>query len=204
MIASHSKTQTALLVAMAMALVPSSASAHLVSSGVGPFYDGIAHFFVSAEDLLVVVALALFAGLSGPVAAKRLVIALPLAWLIGTALGHRLLVPAVPSYVIPLGTLLVGLLVAIKPKAPSLLPAIFATGLGLLHGGQNGRAMAATETPFLAAFGIISGIALLGLLLASLCSSLRDGWQTITARVLGSWTAAISLLSLAWQLRPDV
>ncbi len=39
--------------------------AHLVTSGVGPFFDGVAHFFVSLDDLLVVVALALLGGLLG-------------------------------------------------------------------------------------------------------------------------------------------
>jgi hypothetical protein len=30
---------------------------HLVNSGLGPFYDGIAHLFVTPEDLLAVIAL---------------------------------------------------------------------------------------------------------------------------------------------------
>ena len=40
---------------------PGRAGAHLVNSGFGPFYDGVAHLFVTAEDLLVVVALGAFA-----------------------------------------------------------------------------------------------------------------------------------------------
>ena len=28
------------------------AGAHLVTTGLGPFYDGISHFFLSPEDLL--------------------------------------------------------------------------------------------------------------------------------------------------------
>ena len=43
-----------------------ASSAHLVSTGVGPFYDGAAHFFVSFEEILPVLALSLFAGLEGP------------------------------------------------------------------------------------------------------------------------------------------
>ena len=77
------------LAASAGLVAPQTASAHLVTSGIGPFYDGVAHFFVSPEDLAVVIALALFGGLSGRVTAKWLVLTLPVAWLLGTGLGLR-------------------------------------------------------------------------------------------------------------------
>ena len=44
---------------------PAQANAHLVNSGFGSFYDGIGHLFITPEDVLAVVALALLAGLSG-------------------------------------------------------------------------------------------------------------------------------------------
>jgi hypothetical protein len=47
------------------ACCPGQAHAHLVNSGFGPFNDGIAHLFVTPEDVLAVVALALLAGLGG-------------------------------------------------------------------------------------------------------------------------------------------
>jgi hypothetical protein len=43
-----------------------SAHAHLMNTGFGPFYDGLTHLFVTPEDLLPVIALALLAGLRGP------------------------------------------------------------------------------------------------------------------------------------------
>ena len=176
--------------------------AHLVSSGVGPFYDGFAHLFVSPEDLLVVVALAVLGGLTGKPAAKWLVLALPAAWLLGAAFGHRLLIPAPPTWLIPIGALVTGVMVALNPRLPRWVPALFAAVLGMLHGVANGQAMTDTNTSFVAALGIVGATALAVLLIAALCASLRQGWQTVTARVLGSWIAAIALLSLAWQLRP--
>lgn len=176
--------------------------AHLVSSGVGPFYDGIAHFFVSPDDLLVVVALAILAGLAGKSAARGAVLALPASWLLGAAVGLNLASAEGPAWLIPLATLAVGLLAAIRPRLPALVPAVLAALLGVLHGSQNGVAMASTGTPFLAALGIASAVALAILLLAALCASLQSGWQTVAARTLGSWVAAIALLSLAWQFRP--
>ena len=50
----------------AVTLLPAPAHAHLVTTGLGPLYDGISHLFLSFEDLLPVVALALLAGLNGP------------------------------------------------------------------------------------------------------------------------------------------
>ena len=41
------------------------AEAHLNSTGMGPFYDGLIHFLMSPEDIVPVLALALLAGLRG-------------------------------------------------------------------------------------------------------------------------------------------
>ena len=44
---------------------PSYASAHLVTTGLGPVYDGIGHLVMTLEDLIPALAIALFAGLRG-------------------------------------------------------------------------------------------------------------------------------------------
>lgn len=182
-------------------LTPSAASAHLVNSGVSPFYDGVAHFFLSPEDLVVVMALAIFGGLSGRKSARLLVIVLPVAWLAGSVLGLHIAGPRAIAILPAVGILVTGILVAINPKVPRLFPAILASSLGLVHGFLNGQALVATNTPFLAAVGVTSALGLVGILLGALVVSLQANWQTIAARVLGSWAAAIGLLSLAWNLR---
>ena len=62
---------------------PRVATAHLVSTGAGPFYDGVAHFFVSFEEALPALALALLAGLQGPRDGRWAIVMLPLGWLAG-------------------------------------------------------------------------------------------------------------------------
>src|SRR5271166_683216 len=47
------------------------AQAHLNSTGMGPFYDGLMHFLTSPEDLVPVLALALLAGLRGGAYGRR-------------------------------------------------------------------------------------------------------------------------------------
>ena len=43
---------------MIVAVAPSVAEAHLTSSGLGPFYDGLLHLMTSPEDLAAAIALA--------------------------------------------------------------------------------------------------------------------------------------------------
>jgi urease accessory protein len=190
------------LAAGAGLVTPQIASAHLVTSGIGPFYDGVVHFFVSPEDLAVVIALALFGGLSGRAAARWLVLVLPVAWLLGTGFGLRWPGPTGSGWLPALSMLLAGLLAAVNPNVPTWLPAAVAIGLGMVHGCLNGRTMASTDTSLLAAVGIVAALGLVALLLGALASTLRIPWQKIAARTLGSWMAAIGLLALAWSLRP--
>lgn len=181
---------------------PDPASAHLVSSGMGPFYDGVAHFLITAEDLVIVVGLALLGGLSGRKASRRLVVMLPLGWLAGAALGMAVDV-SVPAMLPSLGILTTGLLVALNPRVPNLLPAGFALVLGLLHGFLNGRGMSLSSTPFLEAIGIVTALAAICLLVSALVVTRTVHWQCIAVRALGSWIAAVGILTIAWNLRPE-
>ncbi len=63
------------------------AEAHLVTTGLGPVYDGIGHFMMSPDDLVPVIALALLAGLRGAEAGRRALFGLPVAWLLGCLAG---------------------------------------------------------------------------------------------------------------------
>jgi urease accessory protein len=58
-------------VLLALALWPSLAEAHLVTTGLGPVYDGLVHFAMTPEDLIPTFALALLAGLRGASHSRR-------------------------------------------------------------------------------------------------------------------------------------
>jgi hypothetical protein len=68
------------LVALAALLAPAAARAHLVNSGLGPFYDGF-RTSPSRRTPLPALALALLAGQRGR--RGRVTPALPGAWLVG-------------------------------------------------------------------------------------------------------------------------
>jgi hypothetical protein len=75
---------------LAILLWPSISQAHLVNTGLGPFYDGISHLAMSPDDLLTALALALLAGLSGARAGRNVLFLLPPVWLRGGLFGLRL------------------------------------------------------------------------------------------------------------------
>ncbi len=176
--------------------------AHLMNTGLGPFYDGLLHLFVTPEDLLPVVALSLFAGLRGPASGRAALFALPAAWLAGMALG-RLLAPWAPLPAVAAAlTIGLGALVAADAKLPPSGTAALAAAVGLLHGTWNGIEVAGVRAAGVAnALGVACAVFVAVATLAALVASLRAPWARIVVRVAGSWIGAAALFMLGWTLR---
>lgn len=184
----------------ALLLCPAPAHAHLVTTGLGPVYDGIGHFLLSPDDVLPALALALFAGLRGPRPGRLALFILPVAWLAGGFAGR--FAPGLPAFPLtPFSFLLLGGLVAADAPLPATLVAAIAGALGLLHGFLNGFAIeqAGASVP-LELTGIMAVLFVLVALAAALVVSLRRPWTRIVVRVAGSWIAATGLLLLGWAL----
>jgi hydrogenase/urease accessory protein HupE len=181
-------------------LFPATADAHLVTTGFGPFYDGISHLLLSPDDLLGAVALALLAGLGGTRSGRLALLVLPAAWLAGGLAGLQapgeILLPALPA----VSLLIVGVLVALDRRLPAGLVAGLAAIVGGLHGVLNGSAMVAGGG-LMALAGIAATVFVIVALLAATVVSLRALWARTVVRVAGSWIAAIGLLMLGWALR---
>lgn len=183
-----------------LALGSGAARAHLASTGLGPVYDGVAHLFLSLDDLLPLVALALLAGLAGPAAGRRVLFALPLAWLCGGLLGFALALPEPPAAVTAVPLLALGLLVAANRPIGANAALGLATALGLLHGGLNGASIAAAGREAVALVGIAGAAFVLTAWLAAGVVAWRAPAARIAVRVAGSWLAATGLLMLGWSL----
>jgi urease accessory protein len=182
-------------------LAPRAASAHLVSTGFGPFYDGLGHFLLTPEDFLPVMALALLAGLAGAGLGRAVLYSLPAAWLTGGLIGLQSGGTLVPPVVTALVLLGLGLLVAADRRLPIGLGVALAGLLGLLHGIANGVALAAAGQGAPALLGICTALSIVLVLLAAEVVQLRQWWQRITVRVGGSWIAARGMLLLGWTLK---
>jgi hydrogenase/urease accessory protein HupE len=179
----------------------SPAHAHLVETGFGAFYDGLAHVFLTPVDLLLVVALALFAGQRGAQAARWALFALPAAWLAGGLLGARLPVGSAAPVLTTLGFGLAGVLVAFDARVRPPAVVVFAIVAGLVHGYANGATLAPGGASALGLLGAATAVFCLVTLLSAQVTTLQAGWTRIAVRVAGSWLAAAGLLMLGWLAR---
>ncbi len=177
------------------------AEAHLVQSGLGPFYDGVAHFAVSADDLLAALAVALLGGLGGPRAGRWALFSLAGAWLAGGIAGIPRETVANWPLATALSLIVVGALVAWNPRLPAPTVGALAIAVGALHGYLNGSLSAGGAFGFRGLLGTAVSAFVLAALAAALAVSLRREWTRIAVRVAGSWIAAIGLLMAAWSLR---
>lgn len=182
-------------------LVPADASAHLVNTGFGPFYDGLYHLVLTPEDLVPVIALALLAGMRGPRFGRWSLFALTGAWLAGGLFGLQHQTETSWPLLSAVTLLTLGALVAADRALP--LPAVAALGLvlGLLHGYLNGTAMAQVGLGFSGLVGIGCAVFVITTLVSALVVSLRASWARIAVRVAGSWIAAIGMLLIGWTFR---
>jgi hydrogenase/urease accessory protein HupE len=194
-------TQISWLAPIALLLIGSPAEAHLMSTGLGPIYDGISHFALSPEDLVPTIALALLAGQCGPETGRRVIFVLPLAWFLGGLAG--LSVPGVKSFsaVGWISFMLLGGLVAANLKLSSRAITVLAVLLGSFHGFMDGATMGSAADGARALIGIVATIFTLCTLVAAAVVALPWASARIGVRVLGSWTAATGVLLLGWSLR---
>lgn len=181
-------------------VAPAPAAAHLVRTGLGPFWDGAAHFALTPEDLLPALALGLLGGLRGAPAGRRFSWLLPGCWLAGGALGLQL--PSQPSpYVIAGSLLVLGLVVAADARLSMTWLTALGVTAGLLHGFLAGAALALAGSGTLGVAGAVCAVAVVTTLVAARVVSLRAAWTRVAVRVGGSWIAASGLLLLGWTLR---
>ena len=174
--------------------------AHLVTTGLGPFYDGLLHLFETPQDVLAIVAISLFAGLRGASQGRLVLFLLPGAWCLGGLIGLARPLPIGPTAAIA-SLVLCGLLVATDTRLPLSATALLAAVVGLVHGLENGAAMSAGKTGTLGLVGIVVAIFVVSALAAARVVSLRSPWARIAVRVAGSWIVAIGLLLVGWSLR---
>jgi len=177
------------------------AEAHLNSTGMGPFYDGLMHFLMSPEDIIPVFGLALLAGLRGANYGRRALFVLPVAWLLGALAGLTAIIAAPHPFVGAAWFLLLGGLVAADAKLSLRATTALAALLGVYHGYLNGTGMGQSLSTMVVLLGLMFAIFVIVALVAAFVVSLRASWTRIAVRVAGSWIAASGLLMLGWAVR---
>jgi urease accessory protein len=195
------KKAARILAAAALLSFAVPAEAHLVTTGLGPVYDGIAHLVMSPADLALVVALTLLAGMRGARAGRTILSVLPISWLAGGLAGLTL--PAASHLDRTTGVcfLLVGALVAADRNLSVGVVAALAAAIGALNGFLAGSTLSTTPSGGLELLGGLVALLVVVTLVAGVVISLKVFWARIAVRVLGSWIAATGLLMLGWALR---
>ncbi|MGV4796969.1 HupE/UreJ family protein [Rhizobium sp. F40D2] len=191
----------AVLASIGIATIPVDANAHLVNTGLGPIYDGLAHFAMSPEAILPIIALGVLAGLRGLAHARIAVLLLPAAWmafgLMGMLLGPLAINPVYES--LPL--LILGGLAAADIRMPLWVTASLAIALAAFEGSVFGSAYSAFRDGVPAMIGSAGLVFALIALVSALVLKVKWDWARVAMRVAGSWTAASGLLLLGWGLR---
>ncbi len=180
-------------------MIPLRLNAHLVSTGLGPLFDGIGHLLVTPQDLLPAVALALLAGLGGKAYGRRILFVLPLAWLAGGLVGLAVAWSA-PLAVTGVSFLILGGLVALDRPMKERTGVVLAVALGLVHGQMSGVEMAAAGIGLTGLLGTIATLFVLVSLVTGVVVGLQRKWTRVAVRVAGSWIVATGLLYLGWTL----
>ena len=195
----NQRSLSVVLFGFALLCSPSRAAAHLVTTGMGPVYDGIGHLLLTPEDLVPVLALALYAGLRGAVTGRRAMFLLPLAWFVGGITGSALNI--VPSFPIPaISFFVLGGLIAADLCMPATAVTALAIVLGLVHGFLNG-AVLKDGAGTLGLVGIMTILFVLVTLASAFVVSLKRPWARVVVRVAGSWIAATGMLMFGWAMR---
>jgi urease accessory protein len=178
--------------------------AHLVATGAGSIFDGFAHFFLSPDNFVPVLALALLAAMRGDRAAEVVFLVLPPSWLCGGLSGLFLLSAPLPAEPVTVAAFLgLGLLLALDRRLPAWAIGFLAAAVGAALGAGNGQAFraAGTSAGVAQVFGASVPGGLLAVYASLLLGKFNRPWMRIVVRVAGSWIAASGLLLLGWAIR---
>jgi hydrogenase/urease accessory protein HupE len=181
--------------------LPGAAHAHLVTSGLGPFYDGALHLLLSPADMLGLAAAALLAGRNGQAVARLTVLVMPLCWLLAGVVGMQLEMAADLGWLSVASFMLLGILVAADARMPAVAVAGLAGAFAGLQGLVNGSTLATIGAGATSLGGMVLTVLLLVLLTSAAVTGLQAFWARVAVRVAGSWVAAAGLMMLGWLLQ---
>ena len=180
----------------AAAFAAEGAWAHGAIQGVGAFYSGVLHPFISPPHLIALIAAGLVFGQRGVLASWHAMVALMASLALGLWLSLRLQgLPEPDLLLLALGLLLgLGVVLAWRWPAWALMPLVALLGLAVgLGSAPDGMAPAQRSAALL---GTWLGATLCTACLAGLVHHGQRPWARIGVRVVGSWLSASAILVL--------
>jgi len=154
---------------------------------------------MTPEDLVPVLAIALFAGLRGAAPGRRTLFVLPLTWFAGGLLG--VVIEGLPTLpVSAISFLILGVLVAADLKLSQKSLTAIVVAVGFVHGVLNGVALK-EGAGILGLIGIMATLFVIVAIVSAFIVYLKQPWTRIVVRVAGSWVAAMGILMFGWLFR---
>lgn len=185
-----------------VAAAASRADAHLISTDLGPFYDGALHALATPIDVLTVLALTALAALGGPDDARAALVAFAAAWVGGAAFGVG--AGAAPTGLIvfgPVALLALGLGGACDAPLGRAVAGTVAAVIGIARGVTTGAELQHAGETLTNLLGFACAVVVLTTVVSGAMVWLAARPTRIGVRVAASWLAALGLLLLGWQAR---
>lgn len=176
------------------------AAAHSTIEGVNDFLAGALHVMTAPEHVLAIVALALLAAQKGweQIGASALVF--PAAFLLAAVAGATFLFTVRMTGAAEFSVIALGIWVALARPAPARVFFVLLIAIGVIHGAANGAA----RLPQMSVLSFVGGASFAALVILAIVVMPADWllrkswhWPPVAVRALGSWIAAIGVLSLA-------
>lgn len=186
----------------AVCCTPASAFAHSPIKDAGNFSNGLLHPVFVPAHLLVLLALGLFIGQQGAWKNRSALALLPIATVAGLTLAWFTTSGAI-ELLLQAGAAIIGLMIATN-LAPGLFwRSLIVASTGFAVGMDSPQELISTQDKLTGLTGCSIGITLLFFLALALAAWFSDEeWERIGIRILGSWIAASSLLTLALSFSP--
>lgn len=179
--------------ALAAMLAAPLAHAHTGAHSHFDLFAGLAHPVSGADHLLAMVAVGIWGAMLGGAARLALPVSFVLAMLLGGVAGHLgVQLPAIETG-IALSVLVLGLLISLSVRMPTLLAVALTAGFAVFHGHAHGMEAPADGSFWLYGAGFATATALLHFAGFALNQRLGD----TVRRVLGAGVAATGGLLLA-------
>lgn len=180
-------------------------AAHMTAPGMNAFSAGLLHPWMTPTHVILLLALGLWLGQHVPLRLGLPAKVFAPAAALALALSATKWIPAVPSFILVSIALVISAVIALEARLPSsvrgILLAAAAIAIGLDSGPETAKAFDTFST--LAGTWVSLGLGLVNIAYyVSLAAGRQQKWISIGIRVAGSWIFAISLLMVAFALRP--
>ena len=188
------RSLAALTIAL-LVLLPSTASAHSETGGVGGLVSGFTHPLTGLDHIVAMVAVGLWGAFLGGRAMWMLPVVFPVVMALGGALGVLgIPLPSVETG-IALSGIILGLMVTFAAKPPLWVAAVIVGFFAVFHGHAHGTELPSAANPITFAIGFVTSTGLLHLSGIALGLLVRWPWGRVTVRVSG---AVIALIGFAF------